>query len=152
MRLFGLIGRDVARRRAILTQLVSELTKRGVKVGALFEAPPDFDPDKPGKDSYEHRKAGAMEVLLMAPRFSALMHENAARHSPLAMHLAQGMTEADLVLIDGFDAEAHPKARVGAASEGARCDASVVAFMDANGLDIAALADLALARAQQVTI
>lgn len=152
MKLFGLIGRDIDRRRAVLMDLVAELSKQGVKVGALFEVPADFDPDKPGKDSYEHRKAGAMEVLLMSPRFSALMHENGARPSPTVMQLAQGMTKADLVLIDGFDAEAHPKARVGAAGEDARCDASVIATLDPDGLDIAALADLALARAVQVTV
>lgn len=151
MKLFGLIGSDVGQRRAVLMELVAELSKRDVKVAALFEAPADFDPDKPGKDSYEHRKAGAMEVLLMSPQFSALMHENGARPSPSAWQLAQGMTEADLVLIDGFEAEAHPKVRVGAAGEGARCDASVIALLEPDGLDIAALADLALARAQQVT-
>ncbi|MBI5120004.1 MAG: molybdopterin-guanine dinucleotide biosynthesis protein MobB [Rhodospirillales bacterium] len=150
MRLFGLIGRDVGQRRAVLMELVAELSKRDLKVAALFEAAADFDPDKPGKDSYEHRKAGASEVLLMAPQFSALMHENGARPAPSARQLAQGLTGADLVLIDGFEAEAHPKARVGAAGEATRCDASVIALLDPDGLDIAALADLALAQAQWV--
>ncbi|TAN54814.1 MAG: molybdopterin-guanine dinucleotide biosynthesis protein B [Rhodospirillales bacterium] len=148
MRLFGLVGGEETQRSRIFLGLVAELTRRGVQVATLHEAPGGFDPDRPGKDSYEHRKAGASEVLLMAPELSALMHENSgARPSP--KQLAGQLAFADLVLIEGFEDSPHPKARIGAG--GALCDASVVATLRPDGLDIAALADLALARAENLS-
>ena len=150
MKLFGLIGLDANSRRSVLVRLVDALAKRQIKVATLHEAPPGFDPDRPGKDSYEHRKAGAFEVLLMAPHISALMHENGQRPPPSAEDLARAMPEAELVLIDGFENQAHPKVRVGSLAGEVRCDASVIASIDAAQLDIEALADLVLARAKEV--
>jgi molybdopterin-guanine dinucleotide biosynthesis protein B len=150
MKLFGLIGLDANSRRSVLVRLVEELARRGVKVGTLHEAPTGFDPDRPGKDSYEHRKAGAFEVLLMAPHISALMHENGGRPSPGVTELAQQMRGAELILVDGFESGPHPKARVGGNTCAGRCDASVIALIDLSDLDIEALADLVLARAAEV--
>ncbi len=150
MKLFGLIGEDEGQRRDVLIRLVEELSKRKIKVATLHEAPPGFDPDKPGKDSYEHRKAGASEVLLMAPHLSALMHENAGRPSASVEQLARSMAGADLVLVDGFSNSPHPKARVGVKDCVGGCDASVIATIDPTGLDVVVLADLTMARAQEV--
>ncbi|MBF0356104.1 MAG: molybdopterin-guanine dinucleotide biosynthesis protein MobB [Alphaproteobacteria bacterium] len=149
MRLFGLVGESEEERRVVLYRLVAELSGRGIRVATLHEALDGFDPDRPGKDSYEHRKAGASEVLLMAPEMSALMHENASA-SPSLLELAALLEPADVILIDGFQASPHPKVRVGSA--GGRCDASVVASLDAACVDIKALADLVQARAQGVAL
>jgi molybdopterin-guanine dinucleotide biosynthesis protein B len=149
MRLFGLIGGNAAQRQAVLVRLVAELSGRSVKVASLHEAPSGFDPDVPGKDSYEHRRAGAGEVLLMAPHISALMHENGQRPPPSVRELAACLDGAELVLVDGFEGSPHPKARLGAKSCSGGCDASVIASLD-DDPDIAVLADLVLARAQEV--
>lgn len=147
MRLFGLAGADLTMRRDLLARLVGELSNRGLRVATLHEASSGFDPDIPGKDSYVHRKAGAAEVLLMAPHMSALIHEN-GEAKPTAAQLARWLQGADLVLIDGFEAEAHPKLRLGENRSG-RCDASVVGAVLSADVDVKALADLVLARAKE---
>ena len=53
----------------------SSFTARGVTVSTIKHAHHDFDVDKPGKDSYEHRNAGATEVLVASGNRWALMHE-----------------------------------------------------------------------------
>lgn len=148
MRLLGLVGSDSAQRRDVLLRLVGEMAARGIAVAVLSEAPEGFDPDVPGKDSYEHRRAGAAEVLLMAPHISALMHENHAER-PDIWRLARKLWPAELVLADGFEAESHPKIRIGGAT-GGRCDASVLAVVDSATVAIDALADLVLAKAKEV--
>lgn len=149
MRLLGLVGSDSAQRQDVLLKLVGELAARRIAVAVLSEAPAGFDPDIPGKDSYEHRRAGAAEVLLMAPHISALMHEN-HDDRPDIWRLAARLRPADLVLADGFEAGNHPKIRVGAGGPQHRCDASVLAVIDSATVAIDALAELVLAKAKEV--
>jgi molybdopterin-guanine dinucleotide biosynthesis protein B len=112
MRCVGLEGEDSALVRAVLLDLVGLFARRGVAVATLFEAPSGFDPDTPGKDSHEHRKAGALEVRLVSDHLEALAHENRPGEATDPLHLARRLAPAELVLIEGFAAHPHPKVRV----------------------------------------
>ena len=63
MRVIGLAGWSGAGKTSLLVRAIPVLVARGVKVATIKHAHHDFDTDWPGKDSYEHRKAGASEVL-----------------------------------------------------------------------------------------
>src|SRR5262245_55579374 len=71
-----------------------------------------FDVDQPGKDSYAHRCAGATEVLVASANRWALMHEHRGAPEPTAAELMRQMTPVDLLLIEGFKREPHPKLEV----------------------------------------
>jgi molybdopterin-guanine dinucleotide biosynthesis protein B len=72
----------------------------------------NFDVDKPGKDSYEHRQAGATEVLVTSPNRWALMHElRGAPEAGMGEMIAR-MTPVDLLLVEGFKHEEHEKLEV----------------------------------------
>ena len=90
-----------------------------------------FDVDQPGKDSYEHRQAGASEVLVSSARRWALMHESRDEPEPGPEQLAAHMSPVDLLLIEGFKHETHKKLEVWRADTGkpllAREDRSIVA-------------------------
>jgi molybdopterin-guanine dinucleotide biosynthesis protein MobB len=68
-----------------------------------------FDVDQPGKDSHRHRVAGATEVLLASRNRFALMHELREEGEPTLEALLQKLSPVDLVLVEGYKRDRHPK-------------------------------------------
>ncbi len=97
---FGIVGASAENRIALCLALVSTLTRRGLRVAVLLSAPEGFDLDKPGKDSFEHRAAGASEVMISSEKRWALMHENDAETATAAA-VTQRMAAVDLLLLEG---------------------------------------------------
>ncbi|HTY93637.1 MAG TPA: molybdopterin-guanine dinucleotide biosynthesis protein B, partial [Steroidobacteraceae bacterium] len=71
-----------------------------------------FDVDQPGKDSYEHRRAGAREVIVSSSRRWVLMHELGDDPEPTLAQLLRRVSPCDLVLVEGFKSERHRKLEV----------------------------------------
>ena len=67
--------------------------------------------DKPGKDSFRHREAGAEEVLLVGGERWALLRETPAGPPPLH-ELAERLSPVDLVLVEGFRSENFPRLEI----------------------------------------
>lgn len=112
MEIFGLAGWSGSGKTTLMVGLLPELVGRGLAVSTMKHAHHDFDIDRPGKDSYEHRAAGASEVMVTSARRWALMHEfNGAPEPPMDELIAR-MTEVDLLLIEGFKAHEHDKLEV----------------------------------------
>jgi molybdopterin-guanine dinucleotide biosynthesis protein B len=78
----------------------------------LKHAHHNFDLDKPGKDSWVHRKAGATEVLIASDTRFALMHELRGAPEPPLRELLARLSPVDLVIIEGFKRGPHPKIEV----------------------------------------
>jgi molybdopterin-guanine dinucleotide biosynthesis protein B len=112
MRVIGLSGWSGAGKTTLLRRLIPELTARGLQVSTLKHAHHSFDIDQPGKDSWEHRQAGAKEVLVASAVRWALMHELHNDDEPRLPELLAQMCPVDLVLVEGFKREAHPKIEV----------------------------------------
>lgn len=96
----------------LLTQLLPELNRRGLQVAVVKHAHHNFDIDKPGKDSYEIREAGAQQMLIASSRMMALMEKSRDTESDprLAELLPRlDMSKLDLILVEGFKHEAIPK-------------------------------------------
>lgn len=105
----------------LLAQLLPLLGQRGIRVSMIKQAHAGFDLDRPGKDSYRFREAGAAQVLLSSPNRWVLMTEQTsgeddARLLDMVQHLDAGL--ADLVLVEGFRHAAIPKLEVFRASSG----------------------------------
>jgi molybdopterin-guanine dinucleotide biosynthesis protein B len=81
-------------------------------VSTLKHAHHAFDVDTPGKDSHNHRLAGASEVLVSSARRWALMHELRGDAEPTLRELLAHLSPVDLVIVEGFKREAHPKLEV----------------------------------------
>ncbi|WP_170415147.1 molybdopterin-guanine dinucleotide biosynthesis protein B [Ruegeria atlantica] len=109
MRVYGVTGRKNAGKTGLMERLVAEITRRGFTVSTVKHAHHAVDVDQPGTDSFRHRDAGASEVLLASGRRIAVMQElREAPEPPLADLLAR-LLPVDLVLIEGFKRENHPK-------------------------------------------
>ena len=107
MKIFGLAGMS-----AQTSVVIPALTRRGLRVSTLKHAHHAFDLDKPGKDSYEHRRAGATEVMVSSANRWALVHELRGASELTSRELIERMTPVDLLLIEGFKREAHDKLEV----------------------------------------
>ncbi len=91
----------------LLTKLLPALAARNMRVGIIKHAHHSFDTDRPGKDSYELRKAGAKRMLVASNRRWALIHELADEAEATPEELIATMTcpDIDLILIEGFKRE-----------------------------------------------
>jgi molybdopterin-guanine dinucleotide biosynthesis protein MobB len=112
MKVFGLAGWSGSGKTTLVTRLLPVLVNRGLAVSTMKHAHHGFDVDQPGKDSYAHRCAGATEVLVASSNRWALMHEHRGTAEPSAAELARHMTPVDLLLIEGFKREPHPKLEI----------------------------------------
>lgn len=108
-RVFGVTGWKNSGKTTLVERLVTEFVRRGWKVSTVKHAHHAVDIDKPGTDSYRHRAAGATEVALVGGRRYAIMREQ--EEVPLAEVLAR-LVPADLILIEGYKREPHPKIEV----------------------------------------
>ena len=109
MKIYGVTGWKNSGKTGLVERLVSEFTTRGFSVSTIKHAHHDFDVDRSGKDSYLHREAGAREVLLSSRKRFALMHELRCNDEPSLEMLLAKLTPVDLVLIEGFKRDRHPK-------------------------------------------
>jgi molybdopterin-guanine dinucleotide biosynthesis protein B len=112
MRIFGIAGWSGSGKTTLLVRLLPELTRRGVRVSTVKHAHHAFDVDQPGKDSWEHRQAGATEVMVGSANRWALMHEHRGAPEATLEELLARMSPVDLVLVEGFKRHAHPKLEV----------------------------------------
>ncbi len=118
MRVYGVVGWKNAGKTGLMERLVAEITGRGFTVSTVKHAHHTFDVDHPGKDSHRHRVAGAREVLLASGARFALMHElRGAEEPPLEAQLAR-LSPVDLVLIEGYKRDSHPKVEAHRAETG----------------------------------
>ena len=118
MRVIGLAGWSGAGKTTLVTKLIAVLNRRGLTVSTLKHAHHGFDVDRPGKDSFEHRAAGAQEVLVASGRRWALVHELRGAPEPGLAALLARLSPVDLVLVEGFKAGRHPKIEVHRAANG----------------------------------
>lgn len=109
MKLFGIVGWKNSGKTGLMERLVAEFVSRGVTVSTIKHAHHEFDVDQPGKDSFRHRAAGAQEVLLASANRWVLMHELRGAEEPSLQELLSKLGEVDLVLVEGFKNEDHPK-------------------------------------------
>jgi molybdopterin-guanine dinucleotide biosynthesis protein B len=119
MHIIGLAGWSGSGKTTLITKVIPCLIARGLKVSTLKHAHHGFDLDKPGKDSFMHRAAGATEVVVSSAKRWAILHE--LREEEVEWNLPElvaKMSPADLVLVEGFKRDAFPKLEVHRAANG----------------------------------
>ncbi len=112
MQVFGFAGYSGAGKTTLIEQLIPRFLAMGKSVSLIKHAHHSFDLDRPGKDSWRHREAGAAEVLVASPRRWVLMHELRDEPEPDLAALVAALSPCDLVLVEGFKGAAIPKLEV----------------------------------------
>ncbi|CEF42641.1 molybdopterin-guanine dinucleotide biosynthesis protein B [Acetobacter senegalensis] len=97
----GLTGRSGSGKTHLMARLLPALRARGLSVSTIKHTHHHIDIDKPGKDSFIHRQAGACEVMLVTPDRWVLQH---TQPEPSLRDVLGHMAPVDLVIIEGFHA------------------------------------------------
>ena len=118
MRIFALVGRSGSGKTTLMERLLPILRAQGLTVSTVKHAHHGFDIDRPGKDSWRHREAGAEEVLLISGGRWALLHEVRDEDEPSLEELLPRLAPVDLVLVEGFHSHGLPSIEVHRPSEG----------------------------------
>jgi molybdopterin-guanine dinucleotide biosynthesis protein B len=111
-KVLGVAGWSGSGKTTLILKLLPVLLARGLRLATIKHAHHQFDVDHPGKDSHEHRKAGASEVIVSSARRWVQMHEIGDGTEATLAELLDRLSPCDLVLVEGFKAERHPKLEV----------------------------------------
>lgn len=111
-RTFGISGWSGSGKTTLIEQLIPLFRARGLRVSLVKHTHHAFDIDRPGKDSWRFREAGAGEVLLAGESRWALMHELREAPQPSLDELLARLSPCDLVLFEGFKSAGLPKIEV----------------------------------------
>lgn len=109
MRIYGVTGWKNSGKTGLMERLVAGITARGFSVSTVKHAHHSFDVDHPGRDSYRHRDAGAREVVLASRNRVAVMSELRDAEEPILADLLTRLAPVDLILIEGYKRDTHPK-------------------------------------------
>ncbi|EGQ8013894.1 bifunctional molybdopterin-guanine dinucleotide biosynthesis adaptor protein MobB/molybdopterin molybdotransferase MoeA [Vibrio cholerae] len=108
--LLGFAAYSGTGKTTLLEALLPKLTEAGLRIGLLKHAHHDFDVDKPGKDSYRLRKAGASQMLIASRNRHALMTETPDAEAEFDYLLTRFDAEKlDVILVEGCKNIAFPK-------------------------------------------
>ena len=118
MKVFGFAGWSGSGKTTLIEQVIPCIAGRGLKVSVIKHTHHAFDVDKPGKDSWRHREAGASEILLISDQRWVLMHELRGTPEPTLDEQLRLLEPCDLVLIEGYKAAAVPKIEIHRPSHG----------------------------------
>lgn len=110
-KVFGLTGTSNSGKTTLLEALIAHWALDGYRVSTIKHAHQGFDIDRPGKDSYRMREAGAQEVLLIGDQRWVLMREFGDEEPSLEEAVAR-LAPCDLVLVEGFKQSHAPKIEV----------------------------------------
>lgn len=110
--IIGIAGWSGSGKTSLIVDVIPELRRRGYRVATIKHAHHDFDIDRPNKDSYRHRSAGATEVVVSSAKRWAMMHENYDEPEPTLAEIVARLSPTDIVLVEGYKNHRHAKIEV----------------------------------------
>ncbi len=111
MKVYGIIGWKNSGKTGLMERLVAHFTAKGLTVSTVKHVHHDVDLDQPGKDTFRHRAAGARETVLAGAHRFALLAEHRGPEPALSDILSR-LAPVDLVLVEGYKRDPHPKIEV----------------------------------------
>ena len=134
--IISVVGNTGSGKTTLIVKLVGEFKKKGYKIGTIKHAHNGFDLDKKGKDSYNHKAAGADAVMIAGPGKIALIKDEPENR---LAGLEKYFSEMDLVLAEGFKRENNPKIEVFRSENGVeplRIKENLIAFVTDSDIDL----------------
>lgn len=96
----------------LLEKVIARMTERGWRVGSVKHDAHRFEIDHEGKDSWRLTRAGASPMLVSSPEKMAMVRPNPAGEMPLEELIRRYLTEADIVITEGYKTGPLPKIEV----------------------------------------
>lgn len=119
MNVVAFAGYSGSGKTTLVESLIPVLKQRGLRVSVVKHAHHKFDIDHPGKDTWRHRQAGALEVVVASENRLALIREF-EKPTVLSVHhlIAELYEGVDWVLVEGFKSSDLLKVEVWRAESG----------------------------------
>ena len=112
MLICGIVGWKNSGKTFLAQKLINYFNSKNLKVASIKHAHHEFDIDKPGTDSYLHRKAGSQEILVSSSkRWVKIVELRDAQERKLS-DLLDELYSPDIVIVEGFKNESHPKIEI----------------------------------------
>lgn len=96
----SIVGYSGSGKTTLIEKLILALKRRGFKVGTIKHDVHGFEMDRPGKDSWRHKQAGALTTIITSPRQIGMVMDVDHDHHPL--ELLPLMSGMDIVIVEGF--------------------------------------------------
>ena len=115
-----IVGRKNHGKTTLVVDLVTEFSRRDVRVGTIKHSRHRHDLDTPGKDSYRHRHAGANPAAIVTADALGVFLRREPGNDFYAQ-LAPWFADCDLVLVEGDIETPARKVEVWRAAVGTPC-------------------------------
>jgi molybdopterin-guanine dinucleotide biosynthesis protein MobB len=107
----SIVGKSNSGKTTLIEKLINQLSSRGWRVATIKHNRHGFEIDHEGKDSWRHRKAGAVTTVLVSPHQVAVM-EDVDTDYGLSEIRDRYIRNADIILAEGYKGNPHPKIEV----------------------------------------
>lgn len=108
--ILSFVGHSGSGKTTFIEKLIPVLTQTGIKVAVIKHDVHGFEMDKPGKDTWRHKKAGAVATIISSSnRIGLVMDSN---HDHLPHELASMLGSVDLIITEGYKRGPYPKVEV----------------------------------------
>jgi molybdopterin-guanine dinucleotide biosynthesis protein B len=108
--IIAVVGRSGAGKTTLLEKLIPELKQRGLRIGTVKHDVHGFEMDKPGKDTWRHKEAGALTTLISSPFQIGMVRD--VDHDHALDELAPLFKDVDLILAEGYKRSKKPKIEI----------------------------------------
>ncbi len=108
--IISVVGYSGAGKTTLMEKLIGELTLRGYRVGSIKHDVHGFEMDKPGKDSWRHKQAGASTTLISSPRQIGMVMDVDHDHNP--DELRKFFPHVNIILTEGYKKQSRPKVEI----------------------------------------
>lgn len=109
--ILSIVGKSNSGKTTLVERLIPALKDRDCRIATIKHNRHGFDIDHEGKDSWRHRKAGAVTTIVASPRMIAVV-EDADKDYDIGELVDRYIHSADLVLVEGFKNNPFPKIEV----------------------------------------
>ena len=106
----SIVGFSGAGKTTLMVKLISEFKNRGSNVGSIKHDVHGFEMDRPGKDSWQHKQAGASTTIISSPYQVGMVRDVDHDHHPL--ELLPLLCNMDIIFVEGFKRAGLPKIEV----------------------------------------
>jgi len=108
--IISVVGYSGAGKTTLMEKLISELTRRGYRVGSIKHDVHGFEMDKPGKDSWRHKQEGACTTLISSPHQIGMVMDVDHDHNP--DELKKFFSNVNVILTEGYKKQRRPKVEI----------------------------------------